>query len=84
MLRQGISWQGILRQGITGYAMAEYITTGYITAGYITAVYIMAGYITVSWKRKLPYLDPCKTNMSFDYRVRKLSARSTTCIPLAL
>ena len=30
------------------------------------------------------YFDNCKTTITCDYRIRKLSSRSTTCIPLAL
>ena len=35
-------------------------------------------------KRKRPYLDPCLAKIAFDYCIRKLSSRSTTCIPSAL
>ena len=62
----------------TGIIMAAYITPGYITGGYITAGHIMA-----SCKRKRPYLDPCETQITSAYRVRKLSARSTRRIPWA-
>ena len=34
--------------------------------------------------QKRPYLHTCKTNIIFDYRIRKLSPRSTARIPLAL
>ena len=87
------------RNIMSGYITARYIAAGYITAGCITAGFIAAGYITAgyitvghiivrystpSWRRKLPYLDTCKTKISVDYHIRKLSARSTTHIPLAL
>ena len=70
--------------GYTGYTTARYMTAGDITAGYLTAGYITAAYIMASWKGKRPDVDMCTTKTSFDYRVRKLSARSTTCISSAL
>ena len=71
---------------MVGYVTARYITLGYITAGYITAVYIRARYTMAYWKRKRPYLDTGETRITFDYDyyVLKLSARSTTRIPLAV
>ena len=35
-------------------------------------------------KRKWPYLDTCLTKITVHHCIRKLSARSTTCIPVAL
>ena len=75
-LEQGIVRQGIFRQGILWQGICwQGIYYGKVHHGreYDGRVYY--------GMRKL---ETCKTKVTFDYRVRKLSAGSTTCIPLAL
>ena len=70
---------------MAGYVTTRAVTEGYIVAGHITAGYITAGYITTitaGWKGERPYLNTFETNITFDYRDRQLSARSTTSISL--
>ena len=79
ILRPGMLQQGTLRQGIfrNGIVQQGVLRHGIVRQG-------IAGYTRASWKRKQPHLGACRTKLTFAYRVRKISARSTTDIPLAL
>ena len=82
-----ILWQGILRQGILRQGLLQ---QGILRQGILRLDIFRQG---IFWQCILRHVENGKGHISklydgnhfctFDYRVRKLSARSTTCIPLA-